>query len=318
MECEAVERVVTDPLGLATAFVVRDPGWRRKIFIGGLLLLVVNPVGWPAALGYRKALIGRLLAGTDRPLPDWRGGIWHYFVEGLKAMAVIFGYLSPVYVALATVLWSNGVGIDAPLVGGLVFFLACPLLSPASLPVAVAYWTFFSPGYRLPPTTAVALMTICGAIVFFIPAGFLQVSRTGRYSAAFDIRAAAATIAANPSGYVRAWFHSVLISLVGHAFLPLAPWGIVWCYLGIIFIFNSLLQDDAAACGPGSWYGRLRGADAIRVASTARSRVVRCVDCPDDSGRTPLLWELGSLLVPLPHVVACFLVPEEDRCRRRC
>ena len=312
-----MERIVTEPLALAGAFVVRDPGWRRTILLGGLLMLLVNAVGWPVALGYRKALIGRLLDGTDRPLPDWSTGILHYYLDGLKALGVIFGYLSPVYLALAIVLWWHGVGIDRTVILGICFFLACPLLSPVSFPVAVAYWTFFSPGYRLPPILAATLMLACGAIVFFIPAAFLRVSQTGRYRGAFNIPAAAATIVANPWGYVRAWYHSVLISVVGHVALPLAPWGIVWCYLGIIFIFNSLLDGNSKVCGPGSWYGRLREGDAIRIVETGSWRLVRCVNCPDDSGRTPILLELGALLVPLPDFLARLFVPEADLCRPR-
>jgi len=312
-----VEQTITDPLALAGAFVVRDPGWRRKLLVGGLLMLLVNAVGWPVALGYRKALIGRLLHGTDRPLPDWSEGILHYYLDGLKALGVIFGYLSPVYLTLAIVLRWHGVAIDGTVILGVCFFLVCPLLSPASFPAAVAYWTFFSSGFRLPPTLAAALMLTCGAIVFFIPAGFLQVSKTGRYLAAFDIPAAAATIVANPSGYVKAWYHSVLISFVGHAALPLAPWGIVWCYLGIIFIFNSLLERDAAVCGNGSWYGRLRGGDAIRIVETGSRRFVRCVNCPDDSGRPPILLVLGGLLVPMPDILSRLFVTEGDRCGPR-
>jgi len=109
----------------------------------------------------------------------------------------------------------------------------------------------------------------------------------------------------------------VLISFVGHVALPLAPWGIVWCYLSIIFIFNSLLDGDSKVCGPGSWYGRLRGGDAIRIVETGSRHFVRCVNCPDDSGRTPILLELGALLVPLPDFLARWFVPEADLCRPR-
>lgn len=312
-----MERVITDPLAQAAAFVVRDPGWRRKIFFGGLLLLLVNPIGWPAVLGYRKALIGRLLSGADPPLPDWRGDVGRHFVDGLKAIGVIFGYLAPAYLALALALRAHGAVIDGALVRGVCFFLACPLLAPTSFPVAVGYWTFFAPGERLPPATAAALLAACGAIVFFIPAGFLQVSKTGRYLAAFDLRAAAATIAADPLGYVRAWYHSVLLSLVGHLALPLSPWGIVWCYLGIIFVFNSLLEGDPGSRRPGSWYERLRGADAIRVVTTGNRRVVRCVNCPDDAGRVPYLLSLGPMLVPLPDAIRRLMAPEDDPCKPR-
>jgi hypothetical protein len=60
---------------LAGAFVIRDPHWRNKIFFGGLLLLLVHPIGWPTTLGYRKELIARLFSGAEPILPEWKGKI---------------------------------------------------------------------------------------------------------------------------------------------------------------------------------------------------------------------------------------------------
>src|SRR4051794_391692 len=77
------------PAGVAEGlFLLHDPDWRRKVFVGGLLLMI-PVVGWFATLGYRKALIARLYQGNRLPLPDWHGQVWTHIREGLKAAGVI-------------------------------------------------------------------------------------------------------------------------------------------------------------------------------------------------------------------------------------
>ena len=72
----------------ASSFVVADSDWRRKVWIGGLWMLV--PIlGWPIALGYRKALAGRLWSGADPLLPDWEGRAVGYWWSGLGAIGVM-------------------------------------------------------------------------------------------------------------------------------------------------------------------------------------------------------------------------------------
>ncbi|MCU0718538.1 MAG: hypothetical protein MUC83_02450 [Pirellula sp.] len=67
------------------AYVVLDPNWRKKIFLGGLLILLCHPIGWPVALGYRKVLISRLSLGLEPVLPEWKGNGFRFYFEGIKA-----------------------------------------------------------------------------------------------------------------------------------------------------------------------------------------------------------------------------------------
>ncbi|MCB0333728.1 MAG: DUF4013 domain-containing protein, partial [Bdellovibrionales bacterium] len=94
-----------------------------------MLLLLLHPVGWPAVLGYRKELISNLSAGTEPLLPEWRGNVFYFFVEGLKAMGVIFGYLSPLYLILLVLLFSNGVRPDEYWLYTGVFFAVLMIFS---------------------------------------------------------------------------------------------------------------------------------------------------------------------------------------------
>ena len=182
---------------LSGAFVVKDPHWRQKIFFGGLLILLVHPIGWPVALGYRKTLIANLASGTDPLLPDWKGNIFYFFAEGIKAMGVIFGYLSPLYAALISILLANGVHPSASWLYVAAFFVVCTIFSTLSFPATLLYLTFFSVGYRLPWMLSLFLLLAFVTIIFFIPACFLQVSKSGRYLSAFNVPAAWSTLRSN-------------------------------------------------------------------------------------------------------------------------
>ncbi|MBN8549384.1 MAG: DUF4013 domain-containing protein [Deltaproteobacteria bacterium] len=293
---------------LAGAFVVRDPDWRQKIFFGGLLLLLLHPIGWPAVLGYRKTLILNLASGAEPLLPEWKGRVTYFFFEGIKAMGVIFGYLSPLYLILLFLLLSNGVQPNVYWFYVGIFYLAFTIFSTLSFPSILIYWTFFSEGYRVPVEISLILLAAFGFIIFFIPAGFLQVSRTGRYLSAFNVAAAFSTLTTHLRAYLLAWYHSALLSLSGHFALPFAPWGVVWCYLGIIFEFNSILQKGHEEKGAVSWFQRLHGADELRLQSTRYSLIFQCVN-PADSDIC-LMLRLGPILIPLPTIIVKCLSKE--------
>src|SRR4051794_30329724 len=74
-------------LGWRSAFLymTREPGWWRKLLVGGALLLACPPLGWPLALGYRREVALRLVRGGEPTLPEW-GGVWStYLASGLGA-----------------------------------------------------------------------------------------------------------------------------------------------------------------------------------------------------------------------------------------
>lgn len=285
---------------LSGVFLLRDPEWRKKIFFGGLLLLLLHPIGWPAALGYRKQLISNLSAGKDPLLPEWKGNITHYFTEGLRAMGVIFGYLSPLYLALLFLLLSNGVAPGEYWLYTAVFFCVCMIFSTLSFPSILIYWTFFSEQYQVPIETCFALLLAFSLIIFFIPAGFLQVSMSGRYLSAFNIPAAISTLTQHFRAYVRAWYHSALMSLCGHFAIPFAPWGVVWCYLGIIFEFNSILHGAPVGAAP-SWFERFRHEERLMLRATHFQYLYECLNPADNL--PCFLLKLGPILIPLPSLV---------------
>ncbi len=287
---------------LSGAFVVKDPDWRQKIFFGGLLLLLVHPIGWPVALGYRKTLISNLTSGTDPLLPTWKGNIFYFFIEGLKAMGVIFGYLSPLYLVLIYLLITNGVLPNISWLYVIFFFLACTIVSTLSFPAVLVYMTFFSTEYRIPWMISLAMFLLFVLIIFFIPACFLQVSKSGRYRSAFNIPAAYSTLRLHFYPYCRAWYHSAIMSLVGHFALPFAPWGIFWCYLSIIFEFNSILQQAEQQPLRPTWYQRMKDREALLLEPTSLGILYQCTNTSDNA-RCGML-KIGPVLVPLPLLVS--------------
>lgn len=58
----------------AFLFMTREPGWRHKLLVGGALMLAWPRPGWPLALGYRREVALRLVAGRESVLPDWVAG----------------------------------------------------------------------------------------------------------------------------------------------------------------------------------------------------------------------------------------------------
>jgi hypothetical protein len=289
-----------EPPGVAEGlFLLYDPDWRRKVFTGGLLLMIPF-VGWFATLGYRKALIARLFRGDRPPLPEWRGEVWAHTREGLKAAAVIFAQYLPLGLALAAILVSRGARFEPALLAAPAFFALFPIFSTLAFPLAVVYWAWpVGPAY-LHPLEAAGLLAGYAAVTFVIPAGFLQVSRTDRYAAAFRYHESLPFLARNFRAYVLAWYRSGAMSLCGHLAVPYSPWGVVWCYLGIIYSFNRVLADELARRGglaPDSWFARL-DRDGLALEPVGR-RTFRAAD-----GGGVAVAQVGPVFVPLPGAVA--------------
>ena len=286
--------------------MIGDPRWREKIFFGGLLLLLAPPIGWPAALGYRKALVGRLLSGKRPVLPDWNGQVWRHFIEGLKAIGVIFSYYCPLYLVLGILIGANGGVPNEYWLYTLFFFLLAPLFSPLAFPLIVIYWGFFGDPNPLGIQTTAMLLLLFATTTFVIPAGFLQVTRSGSCLSAFQLFEALSLIRRRFQLYLRAWYHSMVMSLIGHFAIPFSPWGIVWCYLGIIFLFNSILvEEDGELPREGTWFGKLDSDHQIEVIQTARKRIVRVINPAEETPRDEVYAAMvDQILIPIPLFVS--------------
>ncbi len=285
---------------------ILDPDWRRKLWRAGLVLMIPF-VGWPAVLGYRTAFVRRLLGPSDVPLlPSWDEGILKHAVTGLRAMCVIFGYLAPLYLGFGLLAASRGWVPGADALALTLFFAAFPIFSTLSFPtacLALASGGWLGTGECLAGLAAFALL------VFLVPAGFLEVSRTGRYASAFAFQRTLPFVARNFAAYLEAWWHSSVIALAGHLTLPLAPWGVVWCYFGIVMLFNELLRPERG--GTDCWLERALGDPRLSARTGGR-----CLKNSDARGEPAVVLGVGAFSAPLPDLLRRWLVTGSGLNRR--
>lgn len=223
----------------AGLFCVADPEWKKKIGLGGFFLLI--PVlGWPIILGYRKETAFRLVQGLLPILPNWEMGLPFFLREGLKAMGVIHSYFLPVYVWFGFRVFSHPASLEIPWLWFALFFFLFPIFSTLIIPILLLYVQLTQPESLLSIGESIGMTTAYAFLTFFLPAGFLNVSRTGCLLSAFNIARNFRLILHTLPAYLEAWIGSSLMSLVGHLCVPFSPWGIVWCYLGIIYSFNEV------------------------------------------------------------------------------
>jgi hypothetical protein len=270
-----------------------DPGWRRKLFVAGLWLFV--PVlGWPAVLGWRARFVVHLFAPLPAALPAVQGAFLVCVGAGLRAIAVIFAHLLPLYAALCWLLLQRGFCPDGAWFALAAFFVAFPIFSTLSLPAACVLLAV-SPRHWLSAGEAAAFALAFALVVFAIPAGFLEVSRTGRHRSAFAFWRTLPFVCRHLRAYCGAWWRSGAMSLLGHLALPLSPWGVVWCYLGILVLFNELLVHTGRAPGEG-WLAR-----ALADPQLQGDARVRVVGLRDAAGEPVTALALRWFSVPLPR-----------------
>ena len=278
-----------------------DPEWKRKLFVGGLVLLL-PVVGWPAILGYRKVVVERLVDGVSPVLPEWRGNFTKYVLEGFQAIGVIFAYLSPVIIWFVWRLLSSGLGDEVAWNWVAGILLVFPIFAPLVLPLLVTYLVWCVPTPFVSYWEASAMMTSYTALTFMIPAGFLRVSRHRRMWAAFHLVENARLIGRFFRRYCEAWIGSGCIALVGHWAIPFSPWGVMWCYLGIVYAFNEVPfgQGDDAYLSD-SWIARVDAGlfDRYEVQRSRFMSRYRSLEPSTDYTSTIKAVRLGCLEIPI-------------------
>ena len=210
-----------------------EASWPRDQRIGARWLLVVAPIGWLLALGYRREVATRLVDGTEPLTPGWSH--WPTFLrDGATASTVILSHLGPFLVAF----WI--LGVDRPashwLAAGV--FVGAVIALPPDIPlVLIAFatrpWMHFSAG------AVVLLISLFGTVIGILPAAFMQVSLYGRFRAAFRIDRSLALIVRDRAAYWQAWRSALVATGRG---LRRGPAGIFWSYLVIVYAFNGALS----------------------------------------------------------------------------
>ena len=190
--------------GKPFTYVFEDPNWITKILIGGLFYLAgFLIVGWFFIFGYVAQTARNVMAGHERPLPEW-DNLGAYFAEGLRLFGVLLVYIIPIFVLAIVFMVPAGVlsSIDdegAQFLGsGIAGCLSC-LMVPFAL-----------------------------AMILFAPASLLFAVAEERFGAAFEFGRIWAFIKANVGNYLLA----VCVYLIARF---LAGFGIALLCIGVIF-----------------------------------------------------------------------------------
>ena len=172
-------------------FAFDDPEWLQRILIGGLFYFAgFLIVGWFFILGYMAKLARNVIAGLERPLPDWEN-LGDYFNEGLRLFGVIVVYILPL-IFLFMIMMFMGIVFDSvdnealQNAGGLMVSCVMCLFVPLVL-----------------------------AMLLFLPGSLLFVAVERRFGAAFEFQRLWAFIRQNIGNYILAILVYLIARMVG-------------------------------------------------------------------------------------------------------
>jgi hypothetical protein len=185
-------------------YVFEDPDWLQKIVIGGLFYLAgFLIIGWFFIGGYVAQTARNIIAGVERPLPEWQD-LGELFNEGLRLFGVILVYILPL-IALA--------------------FL---IMIPAGVLGAIDNEGLNALGGTFAGCISCLFVPLSLAVTFFMPASLLFAAVERRFGAAFELGRIWPFIKQNIGNYILA----IVVYLVARF---LAGFGIALLCVGIIF-----------------------------------------------------------------------------------
>ena len=222
-------------------FMTEDPQWVYAIRHIGWWILLCPPLGWLIALGYRKEVVLCLAYVPSSPIPKWQGAPYLLW-EGVKALGVIIVYFSPYIISAWH--WGSPDGWG-DLSGGLCYVLMSLSLVPITLPLMPIISSLYVNDFSFTFAESLFLLVSSIGITFFIPLGFMQVARRGRFIDALRIVKAGSILMRHGRRYMYAWWLSLRLTFSALSLGPFTPWGIAWSYLGIVYSFNHILATSS-------------------------------------------------------------------------
>lgn len=87
--------------GRAITYITEDERWLNKLGIGSLIMLAATvffvPIFW--LVGYQIAIMRNVMAGKERPLPEWDD--WgKLFMDGLMVTIAMLVYTAPIWLIM--------------------------------------------------------------------------------------------------------------------------------------------------------------------------------------------------------------------------
>ena len=199
-------------------------------------MLVVPPIGWIVALGYRSLLFNLLIDGEDVSALSLPERSVDCFKIGLKAVGVIYSYYLP-FLVLFLLLGASAAELVAHPLQVLGFFCVIPLFLPLCMLGVPAYYLRHYAWVQLDATDYLLLGATFALTTFLMPAAFMQVGLHGRYRAAYSFHRVLKGLCANLSAYLQAWLYSAIVLTLTVIAFPIFPWITFWAYLVFGFLF---------------------------------------------------------------------------------
>jgi hypothetical protein len=200
----AVPTVPSFDFGKPFTYVFDDPNWIPKILIGGLFYLAgFLLIGWFFIFGYVAQTARNVMAGHERPLPEWEN-IGAFFAEGLRLFAVLLVYILPMIV------------------------LAMAFIIPAGVLSSVDHEGAHLLGEGIAGCLSCLMVPLVLIMMVFAPASMLFAAAEQRFGAAFEFGRIWDFIKANAGNYILA----ICVYLIARF---LAGFGIALLCVGVIF-----------------------------------------------------------------------------------
>ena len=185
-------------------YVFEDPDWVQKILIGGLFYLAgFLIIGWFFIFGYVARTARNVIAGVERPLPEWQE-LGEFFNEGLRLFGVMLVYILPIIV--------------------LVF----AIMIPAGLLGAIDNEGLNALGGTFAGCISCLFVPLSLLVTFFLPASLLFAAVEQRFGAAFEFGRIWPFIKQNIGNYLLA----IVVYLIARF---IAGFGIMLLCIGVIF-----------------------------------------------------------------------------------
>jgi hypothetical protein len=244
----------------ASHFMTTAPQWHIIIKHLGKIMIICPILGWIMALGYRKYVVYNLLHAST-PLPHhiqttWRSNLL-LVREGLYAMGVMIYYFSPILLLaylLATPCHPHVAALnhsceytqyDISFITHALIFIACSfILPPITLGGTLTYYQLYVPWFQLSILLWVGIIILLMIMTYLIPLAFMQIGRRGYWRDALKIHYCIRLAIQYPSAYFQAWVHGLHLSLCAFTLGLRVGEGIVWSYLGIVYVFNQMIAQQ--------------------------------------------------------------------------
>ena len=225
-----------------------QPYWAQKVRALGWCLCLVPPLGWLMALGFRKQIVFNLLNPNTYPLSETTFTLSDYLQllqDGFCALVVMSIYFIP------TLGLSWFLGAVQPqmttseiFLGFIKYTVASLSFPPLTLGGVNLYYQAYLPEFYLSTVEGILIIILFMLTTFILPLGYMQIGKRGKWRDAFNLFQLLTTFLSKPKGYLCAWRDSLKLTLSAFTLGLHTPWGIIWSYQGIVWLFNRLQAEQ--------------------------------------------------------------------------